>query len=84
MTATDRDRKRNLDRLYADARTSAVSYWGGPSTFAKLGAPIRESAVARELFYLIAQQDESVPAETVRLLANGMHDRLAEDERLHS
>lgn len=72
-------REAAASRLYVIARTSAIDALGGPRAFEIAGPAIRRMAIGSALLDLLAQQDESVAADTVRELLGALHGKLAEE-----
>jgi len=79
MTQTTASRAKAIDKIYANAKVTAVDSLGGPRAYNIAGPSIRRMAIAAAILGVITIQDESIAAETVRNMADELNTRLVDD-----
>jgi hypothetical protein len=72
-TAAEQNGARLYDLAYRRARKDFGDGW------LHIGQTFRRGAIAHAVLHIIASQAETVPAETVRALANDLHARLGQE-----
>ena len=69
----------NVTRLYKAAKNQAIDSLGGGRAYWIAGPTIRRHAMANAILSSLTAQDESISAETVRDVMNGLYDTLVND-----
>lgn len=82
MTELTKERVAALNASYKDCVSLAVSAAGGKAAFRFVGPRVRRALVSEQILILVTIQDESISAETVRLIANELRERLNNDQSL--
>lgn len=78
---SDFTKRQSVKTLYGIAKDRAKNRFKG--FIAYVSPTIYRALVADEILFLLAAQDESISAETVRELLNGLFEKLCDDPDLN-
>lgn len=76
-------KEKDITRLYAIARKTAMDAAGGERAFWIIGSTLRQALVAQAVLQILDQQDDDgVTDAAVRTLLHGLRSALRDDESL--
>jgi hypothetical protein len=73
----------NITRLYQIAKSQAVTAAGGRTAWQVIGPDLRRALASKEVLNLLWCQDNSISAETVVALLDGLINKLSEDAEFY-